>query len=83
MSGDDEEMFTVTRAEWKDVIRIAREDGMHIHKSYKAFIDSQAEQEDPKTDTEETEGKPPPKQDKPAPEKAAKKKSLWWGDRYE
>lgn len=78
---DDDALFTVTRKEWKDVIRIAREDGLHIHKTYDAFM---AEKNKPVEGEEGTEnpdkdGNPPPK--KPEENEPPKKKGLWWGDR--
>lgn len=76
---DDDALFTVTRKEWKDVIRIAREDGLHIHKTYDAFM---AEKNKP-PEGEETppteDGAPPPK--KAEENEPPKKKGLWWGDR--
>lgn len=71
------------KAEIADAIRILREDGMHIHRTYAAFLKSQEEPKDPpvdpKIDPPKTEGEPPPVKD----EKTEKpvKKGLWWGDR--
>jgi hypothetical protein len=70
------------KAEIAEAVRILREDGVHIHKSYAAFKKSQ--EETPPTDAP-TEGTPPP--DPPKDPKAdetpepPKKKSAWWGDR--
>jgi hypothetical protein len=75
------ELTDEARAEIKDAIRILREDGVHIHKTYPAFLKSQEETPptDPPTDPTPTEGGPPPvketKTEKP------EKQGLWWKGR--
>lgn len=89
---DDDELFSVTRAQWREVMRIAREDGMHIHKTYDAFMKSkevkpEGEGKDDKTPSgneppvegEGEGGNPPPVKEEPTDK--PKKKGLWWGDR--
>lgn len=81
------------KKEIQEAIRILKEDGVHIHKSYKAFMDSQHV----KTETEtgeklaeggealsgETEGTPPPEKQEEKQQEKPKKKGVWWGDRSE
>lgn len=71
------------KAEIADAIRILREDGVHIHKSYAAFLKSQEGKTDPpKNDPPKdpsTEGEPPPVKDQKTDPPA--KKGIWWGDR--
>jgi hypothetical protein len=50
-----------------DAIRIARSDGLHVHKTYPAFLAAQ-EAEKGKTDDGKTDGKPPPVKETPADE---------------
>ena len=74
------------KEEIKEAIRILKSDGLHIHKSYPAFLKSQEEKpKDPPTDptTEPpidppTEGGPPPVKEKT---EKPEKRGLWWGDR--
>ena len=71
------------KAEIAAAIKILRDDGVHIHKSYAAFVKSQGQTDPPKTDPPKDppsiEGNPPPVKD----EKTEKpeKKGIWWGDR--
>lgn len=74
---DDDEMFTVTRGEWREAMRIAKEDGIHIHKSYAAFQKSLEPKEGDEKPPED--GEPPPKKEEE--NEPPKKKSIWWGDR--
>ena len=92
---DEDEMFSVTRGEWREVLRIAREDGMHIHKTYDAFMKSKETKTPPEGEIKEGddkskqtpagdaptsgEGNPPPVKDEPIDK--PKKKGLWWGNR--
>lgn len=73
------------KEEIKAAIKILREDGVHIHRSYAAFLKSQEgkPEEKPKDKPEDkpeepTEGAPPPVKDEPT--EKPKKKGLWWGD---
>jgi hypothetical protein len=75
--GTTEETPDWAKAEIAEAIRILREDGLGIHRTYKQFMDSQ--NDPPKDETEETEGKPPPAKDTPT--EPVKKKGAWWSDR--
>lgn len=77
---DDDEVISVTKKEWDDVIRIMREDGIHIHKTYAAFQKTQQEADTEAAKEEATDGKPPPVKDQSVTE-PPKKRGLWWGDR--
>jgi hypothetical protein len=67
------------KAEIAEAIRILKDDGLHIHKTYKSFMSSQTEDDDKTTETQDTEGQPPPAKEKAADKPA--KSSLWWGNR--
>lgn len=67
------------KAEIAEAIRILKDDGLHIHKTYKSFMSSQTEDDDKTTETQDTEGQPPPVTDTPT--ETRKNKSFWWGDR--
>ena len=72
-----------TREEIQEAFRIAREDGMHVHKTYAAFQKQReeaekAKKEPPAGETPKDGDPPPPKQE---PNEPPAKKSLWWGDR--
>lgn len=70
------------RAEIAEAVRILREDGVHIHKTYAEFQKSLETKTDPPQPPEDTEGKPPPAKEPPAePPAEPGKRSLWWGDR--
>lgn len=88
---DKEEAPEWAKNEVKEAIRILKEDGLHIHKTYKAFMDSQHVTEGAETGEklaetgeklsgEDTEGNPPPEKPEDKQEKP-KKKGVWWGDR--
>lgn len=63
------------RKEIADAVKILRDDGIHIHRTYSKFQKTL----DPKPHP--PEGAPPPARDpKPDPPKATKK-GIWWGDR--
>jgi hypothetical protein len=60
-----------------DAVRILREDGVHVHKTYQGFLKSLNEPKEPPKD-----GDPPPPKDPPAdPPTPPAKRGLWWGDR--
>jgi hypothetical protein len=59
------ELSPEAKAEIRAAVEILRSDGVHIHKTYPAFL--KAQQEAGK-ENETTDGKPPPVKDKPAPE---------------
>lgn len=62
-------------------VRILREDGVHIHKTYAQFQESlknPPKVEEPPED-EPGEGDPPPKKDKKNEPEPPVKKSMWWG----
>ena len=88
---DDEKAPDWAKNEVKEAIRILKEDGMHIHRTYKAFMDSEAGKKVDKAaetgeklsgEESDTTGQPPPEKPEEKQEKP-KKKSLWWGDRSE
>lgn len=74
------------RAEIAAAVKILRDDGVHIHKTYAAFQKSQQDKpqdkpEDKVQDKPEdtpTEGEPPPVKDTPAVKPV--RKGLWWGE---
>ena len=79
------ELSDEAKAEIAAAVKILREDGVHIHKSYGAFLKSQEtkpedkpEKPEDKPEDKPTEGEPPPP--KPEPTEKPKKKGLWWGD---
>jgi hypothetical protein len=55
-----------------DAIRIARSDGLHVHRTYPAFLAAQEAEKgktgDGKPDDGKTDGKPPPVKETPADE---------------
>ena len=51
-----------------DAIRIARSDGLHVHKTYPAFLKAQEAEKGKTGDDGKTDGKPPPVKDTPADE---------------
>ena len=76
------------KAEIAEAVRILREDGVHIHKSYAAFqkgLTEQSVNDPPEEDVSSQppadpgEGDPPPP--KPDGGKKPERKSIWWGDR--
>lgn len=90
---DTDETPDWAKKEIQEAIRILKEDGVHIHKTYKAFMDSQHTKTETETGEklsetgeklsgEETEGTPPPEKPEEKTEKP-KKKGMWWGDRSE
>ena len=80
------ELSDEAKAEIAAAVKILREDGVHIHKSYAAFQKSledkpEVKPEDKpegKPEDKPTEGQPPPAKEEPA--EKPKKKGLWWGD---
>ena len=79
------ELSDEAKAEIAAAVKILREDGVHIHKSYVAFQKSLGEKAEDKPDKSEdkpedkpTEGQPPPAKEEPV--EKPKKKGLWWGD---
>ena len=76
------ELSDEAKAEIAAAVKILREDGVHIHKSYPAFLKSQEgkpeDKSEDKAEDKPTEGEPPPP--KPEPTEKPKKKGLWWGD---
>ena len=77
------ELSDEAKAEIAAAVKILREDGVHIHKSYAAFQKSLGDKPEGKPEVKPvedkpTEGEPPPP--KPEPVEKPKKKGLWWGD---
>ena len=74
-----------TREEIQEAFKIAREDGMHVHKTYAAFQKAQKDAEEakknapPEPPAATKDGDPPPPKEEP--NEVPPKKSLWWGDR--
>jgi hypothetical protein len=64
------ELSEEAKAEIRDAIRILKEDGVHVHKTYPAFLKAQkdAEEAEKNKPPETGDGKPPPVKEKPAPE---------------
>jgi len=65
------------KAEIAAAIAILREDGLHVHRTYKQFLASQEVKDD-----EPGEGDPPPVKEEPVPvsEKKAKRRGIGvWG----
>jgi hypothetical protein len=89
---DSDEAPDWAKKEVQEAIRILKEDGVHIHKTYKAFLDSQHTENEAATGEKlsetgeklsgDTEGSPPPEKQEEKQEKP-KKKGMWWGDRSE
>jgi hypothetical protein len=68
------------KSEIAAAVKILREDGVHIHKTYAQFQATLDKKEPPNpTDPPDPkEGDPPPPGD---PKDPPKKKGIWWGDR--
>lgn len=70
------------RKEIADAVRILRDDGVHIHRSYTKFKESLGG--DPPVDPPAIDppegGPPPPKPPATDPPKTTKK-GIWWGER--
>lgn len=90
------ELSEEAKAEIKEAIRILKEDGVHIHKTYKQFMDSQHTKDETETGEKlsetgeklsgekgesETEGTPPPEKKEEEKNDKAGKAGLWWGSR--
>jgi hypothetical protein len=61
------ELSAEAKAEIAAAIGILKSDGVHIHKTYPAFVKAQQDADSGKKD-EPTDGKPPPKKDEPEAE---------------
>ena len=76
------ELSDEAKAEIAAAVKILREDGVHIHKSYAAFQKSLGDKPEGKPEgkpeDKPTEGEPPPVKEEPT--EKPKKKGLWWGD---
>lgn len=79
------------KAEIAAAIRILRDDGLHVHKTYARYMKengtppapdpAKTPPADPKAKPS-VEGGPPPVKDGPPPEPPKPgKRSIWWGDR--
>lgn len=70
------ELSEEARAEIAEAVRILREDGIHIHKTYPAFLKSQ----EPPQEKGPGDGDPPPPKDDPEPLVKPRKKGIGlWG----
>lgn len=61
-------------------VKILREDGVHIHKTYAQFqegLKNPPKEDEPPKPPKPGEGDPPPENDPPVD--PPKKKSAWWG----
>jgi hypothetical protein len=75
-------MSDEAKAELAAAIKIAREDGLHVHKTYAQYMAKKDAPVDPPAPTDPPapkDGDPPPP--KEGPTDPPKKKGLWWGDR--
>ena len=70
------ELSEEARAELREAVRILREDGVHIHRSYAAFQKTLTE---PPAEDKPTEGEPPPVKEPPAKKPAKRGIGLWGG----
>lgn len=68
------------KAEIAAAVKILRDDGVHIHKTYSQFQKSVAETEGKPEDKPDKEGKPPPVKET-ADNDPPIRKGLWWGTR--
>jgi hypothetical protein len=70
------------KAEIAAAVKILREDGLNIHKTYAQFQKDQGNAGDVKNDKTKPsgEGNPPPEKTDPGTESPARK-GLWWGSR--
>jgi hypothetical protein len=80
------ELSDEAKAEIKAAIDILRSDGIHIHKTYPAFLASQTKPtEDPKPKPADPpkpgDNPPPPKPTADVPVDPPKKAGLWWGSK--
>lgn len=93
---DQQETPDWAKKEVQEAIRILKEDGMHIHRTYEQFLASKKVEKGSEVgeglanageslsgEGESTEGKPPPEKPEEKQQEKPKKKSLWWGDRSE
>jgi hypothetical protein len=82
------------KKEVQEAVRILKSDGIHIHKTYDAFmaskkVNSEAETGEKlaeggeKLSGDNPEGNPPPEKKEDEKNEKPKKKGMWWGDRDE
>jgi len=70
------------KAEIAAAIKILREDGVHIHKTYAQFqktLENPPKKEETEPPAPPKDGDPPPPKD--GPTEPPKKAGLWWGNR--
>jgi hypothetical protein len=94
--GDKEGLTDEAKAEIQAAVKILREDGIHIHKTYDRYLKSRVDKDaetggkaadaiDPakKNDppADPANPTPPPPPENPEPNEPPKKKGLWWGDK--
>jgi hypothetical protein len=93
---NDESTPEWAKNEVKEAIRILKEDGLHVHRTYDAFLASKKVEKGSEAgeklsetgeklsgEEEKTEGQPPPEKAKEEQTEKPKKKGMWWGDRSE
>lgn len=69
------------KREIAEAVRILKEDGAHIHRTYAAFMASQTQESTDNTDGgDDTEGKAPPVK-KTGKTEPPVKKGVWWAGR--
>lgn len=83
MADKQEEAPEWAKAEIADAVRILKEDGAHIHKTYAAFQKTLTGDKPPEGDPKDppTEGGPPPEKPEPSESSDEKRPGLWWGKR--
>ena len=81
------------RAEIQAAVKILREDGVHIHKTYERYFktkvdkgsetgDKLADAGEKLADADKGDGqKPPPEKETPNEDTPPSKRGLWWGDK--
>jgi hypothetical protein len=89
--GDQSKLTDDARAAIADAVRILRDDGVHIHRTYDRYLKSKVDKESATGDkladvsdpdkTKTDPPPPPPNNDPPNGDVETKKRGLWWGDK--
>lgn len=80
MANEDEEAPEWAKREIAAAVEILKSDGVHIHRTYKSFMDSQ-QQETPEPDKDKGKGKGQAPPVKETTSEVPAKRSMWWGSR--
>jgi hypothetical protein len=72
-------MSDEAKAELAAAVKILRDDGVHVHKTYAKYMSTKDAPPTEETKEEVTEGGPPPAKEEPT--KEPKKRGIWWGER--